>query len=114
MDNSRIEVYKIICGRKTLREIAIKKKGLANDVSNANAFNALFSLFLEKLTAQEIFTTNHTKVGLTLFHSHSEQPNKILSTHSDSMVIEGYIDGGPYEIGYGTWPQSQTQVNSLT
>lgn len=43
MDNSRIEVYKIICGSKTLREIAIKKKGLAEDVSNAYAFNALFS-----------------------------------------------------------------------
>lgn len=97
MDNSRIEVYKIICGSNTLREIAIKKKGLAEDASNTNAFNALFSLLLEKLTAQEIFTTNHTKVGLTLFHSHSEQPNKILSAHSDSMVIEGYIDGGPYD-----------------
>lgn len=97
MDNSRIEVYKIICGGKTLREIAIKKKGLAEDASNTNAVNALFSLLLGKLTAQEIFTTNHTKVGLTLFHSHNEQPNTILSAHSDSMVIEGYIDGGPYD-----------------
>lgn len=48
MDNSRIEVYKIICGGKTLREIAIKKKGLAEDASNTNAFNALFSLLLGK------------------------------------------------------------------
>lgn len=108
MDNSRIEVYKIICGNKTFREIVREKKRLAEAVSDADAFNALFSMFLEKLTAQEIYTTRDTKIGLTLFHAPNEQPNTILSAHSESKVIEGYIDGGPYDRLRHMSPKSDT------
>lgn len=97
MDNSRIEVYKIICNGKTFREIAKDKKGLDDDVSDTDAFKALFSMFLEKLTTHEIYTTKDTKIGLTLIHAQNERPNTILSSYSESNVIEGYVDGGPYD-----------------
>lgn len=97
MDNSRIDVYKIICNGKTFREIAKDKKRLDGNVSDTDAFKALFSMFLEKLTTHEIYTTKDTKIGLTLIHAQNEQPNTIFSSYSESNVIEGYVDGGPYD-----------------
>ena len=97
MANSRLEVYKIICGNKTFREIATEKKSVAENASDTDVFNALFSMFLEKLNAQDIYMSDETQIGLTLFHAPNEQPNDILSAHSESQMIEGYVDGGPYD-----------------
>lgn len=54
-------------------------------------------MFLEKLTAQNIYMSDETKIRLTLFHAPNEQPNDILTAHSESQIIEGYVDGGPYD-----------------
>ena len=97
MDNSRIEVYKIICGNKTFRQIAIEKNEGIDQANDNEVFNSIFSLFLRALTCREVFSTNNTKLGLTLFHSNGEDPNKILSSHSNTQIIEGFVDGGPYD-----------------
>ena len=60
MANSRLEVYKIICGNKTFREIATEKKSVAENASDTDVFNALFSMFLEKLNAQDIYMYDKT------------------------------------------------------
>lgn len=97
MDNSRIEIYKIICGKKTFRQIALEKtEGIDQDNDN-EVFNSIFALFLTTLTNGKIFTSTKTKLGLALFHSNGEAPNTILSSHSDTQIIEGFVDGGPYD-----------------
>lgn len=97
MDNSRIEVYKIICGNKTFRQIAIEKTKGIDQANDNEVFNSIFALFLKALTSGEIFSTNNPKLGLTLFHANGEKPNTILSSHSNTQIIEGYVDGGPYD-----------------
>ena len=97
MDNSRIEVYKIICGRKTFRKIALEKIPNINQNTDDVVFNGIFGLFLRALTNGEIFSATSTKLGLALFHNNGEEPNTILSSHSDTQIIEGFIDGGPYD-----------------
>ena len=97
MDNSRIEVYKIICGNKTFRQIAIEKNEGIDQANDNEVFNSIFSLFLRALTCREVFSTNNTKLGLTLFHTNGEDPNTILSSHSNTQIIEGFVDGGPYD-----------------
>ena len=97
MDNSRIEVYKIVCGNKTFRQIALEKIDNINQDRDDEVFNGIFRLFLNALTNGEIFSAPSTKLGLVLFHNDGEEPNAILSSHSDTKIIEGYIDGGPYD-----------------
>lgn len=97
MGNSRIEVYKIICGNKTFRQIALEKTEDVDQENDNEVFKSIFAHFIRVLTSGEIFCTNNTKLGLTLFHSNDEDPNTILSSHSNSHIIEGFIDGGPYD-----------------
>lgn len=42
MDNSRIEVYKIICGNKTFRQIAIEKNEGIDQANDNEVFNSIF------------------------------------------------------------------------
>lgn len=97
MDNSRIEVYKIICGNKTFRQIALEKTPGIDQNDDNVVFNSIFALFLSALTNGAIFSTPNTKLGLALFHTNGEAPNTILTSHSDTQIIEGFIDGGPYD-----------------
>ena len=97
MDNSRLEVYNIICGNKIFRQIALEKTDGIDENNDNEVFNSIFALFLKALTCGKIFSTNNTKLGLTLFHSNGEDPNTILSSHSNTQIIEGFVDGGPYD-----------------
>lgn len=99
-DNSKLEVFKIITSRRqTFREVAIEKCGLnAEEVDNNLVFISLYGLFLQKLTQDAVWThPNKTKLGLALFSNAGEQVNDILTAHSNTCVIEGFIDGGPYD-----------------
>lgn len=98
-DNSKLEVFKIISKRYTFREIAIRKCGLDEAILNdSQIFNSLYGLFIQKLTQNEVWTNpNRTKLGLVLFTNAGENVNTILTAHSDAHVIEGYVDGGPYD-----------------
>lgn len=97
-DNSKLEIFKLISKRYTFREVAISKCGLDEAQENDNQiFNSLYGLFLQKLTQNEVWTNNRTKLGLVLFSSAGENVNEIFKAHSDACVIEGFIDGGPYD-----------------
>lgn len=97
-DNSKLEIFKLISKRYTFREVAISKCGLDEAQENDNQiFNSLYGLFLQKLTQNEVWTNKRTKLGLVLFSSAGENVNEIFKAHSDACVIEGFIDGGPYD-----------------
>lgn len=97
-DLSKLEVFKLNLGRTTFRNVALEKSGLdATQATNNQVFNSLYRLFLQKLTQDSVWTHNKIKMGLVLFANDGENVNSILTSHSDSFVIEGYIDGGPYD-----------------
>ena len=96
---SQLEIYKIILGRKTVREI-LKEKATDEDINlnNDNEFsNYLYRKFLCKLTQDTAWKSNKTKLGLSLFANNEEEINTILKNHSEHSCIEGFIDGGPYD-----------------
>lgn len=64
---------------------------------NSGLFNLLYKAILEQI-AKEIWRHPESKIGLTLFKKRGEKENKILTSHSSEFVIEGYIDGGPYDM----------------
>lgn len=97
-ENSKLEVFKVNIGRDTFRERVIKKCKLnSQTVSDNEVFNSLYEIVLQKLTQVSAWTHNKIKLGLTLFSNEGEGINEILSSHSDCCIIEGYIDGGPYD-----------------
>lgn len=97
-DNSKLEIFKLISKRYTFREVAVSKCALDEAQVNDNQiFNSLYGLFLRQLTQNKVWTHNRTKLGLVLFSSVDEEVNEIFKAHSDACVIEGFIDGGPYD-----------------
>lgn len=95
---SQLEIYKIILGNKTIRQIISEKvAGRVALDSDTEYFNYLFKLLISKLTQNAAWTSDKTKVGLSLFANAEEEINTILSNHSANYCIEGFIDGGPYD-----------------
>ena len=97
-DNSKLEIFKLISRHYTLRDVAISKCGIDVEHTTDNQiFNSLYELILQKLTQHSVWTNARTKLGLVLYSSADENVNEIFKAHSDSCVIEGFIDGGPYD-----------------
>lgn len=96
---SQLEIYKIVLGRKTFREIIREKNNILADenINDEDLFLLLFQNILDKLTQNAAWTSDRTKLGLALFSNAGEAVNTILSSHYDNNVIEGYIDGGYYD-----------------
>ena len=47
---SQLEIYKIILGRKTMRQIIIDKEHIEEAIDDNNLFNRLFSRMLHAIT----------------------------------------------------------------
>ena len=96
---SQLEIYKIVLGRRTFREIIREKNNIlaGENRNDEELFLLLFQNILDKLTQNAAWTSDRTKLGLALFSNAGEAVNTILSSHYDSNVIEGYIDGGYYD-----------------
>lgn len=94
---SQLEIYKIILGRKTMRQIIIEKEHIEEAIDDNNLFNRLFSRMLHTITQDTAWHTDRTKIGLSLLSNEGEDVNQILTSHSAQNLIEGYIDGGQYD-----------------
>jgi len=96
---SQLEIYKIVLGRRTFREIIREKNNIlaGENRNDEELFSLLFQNILDKLTQNAAWTSDRTKLGLALFSNAGEAVNTILSSHYDSNVIEGYFDGGYYD-----------------
>ena len=96
---SQLEIYKIILGRKTVRQIT-REKADADEITintDIEYSNYLFRKLLNKLTEDAAWTSDKTKLGLSLFVNEGEDVNTILSNHSEQNCIEGFVNGGPYD-----------------
>ena len=96
---SNLEIYKIVLGRKTFKDVIYEKNDIPAETEKTNQeiFNILFANILNKLTQNSAWTSEKTKLGLALFTNNGEEANTILASHSNSNIIEGYIDGGLYD-----------------
>lgn len=96
---SQLEIYRIVLGKRTFKEIVREKNNILTEEerTDENLFTLLFQNILSKLTQNAAWTSDRTKLGLALFSNDGEDVNRILSNHSGHFVIEGYIDGGYYD-----------------
>lgn len=95
---SQLEIYRIVLGKRTFREVLCKKNNIIDDeITDENLFLQLFQNILAKLTQNAAWKSDKTKLGLALLSNEGEDVNTILSSHSEHCVIEGYIDGGSYD-----------------
>ena len=96
---SQLEIYRIVLGKRTFKEIVREKNNIPTEEerTDENLFTLLFQNILSKLTQNAAWTSDRTKLGLALFSNDGEAVNRILSSHAEHFVIEGYIDGGYYD-----------------
>lgn len=100
--NNQLDVYKIILKKKkgfNFKTLITSRyvQDQETNYRNSGLFNLLYKAILEQI-AKEIWRHPESKIGLTLFKKRGEKENKILTSHSSEFVIEGYIDGGPYDM----------------
>lgn len=101
--SDQLDVYKIILKKKnnfTFKSLITSKFVPENDLTNyrdSSLFNFLYKAVLQ-LLAKEIWKHPDSKIGLTLFKKRGEKENNILTAHSSSFIIEGFIDGGVYDM----------------
>ncbi|MCD7935444.1 MAG: hypothetical protein LUG98_01135, partial [Tannerellaceae bacterium] len=99
---NKLDVYKIILKKRgdfTFRDLIKKKYQTEKGVNHTDSklFNLLYKEVLVMLT-KEIWKHGDSKMGLTLFKARGEKENTVLTSHSKDFVLEGYIDGGPYDM----------------
>lgn len=95
---SQLEIYKIILGKQTVQDIIKNKEGLKEDAySNEELFSKLYKRLISNLTQAQAWTSDKTKLGLALFSNEGQEINTILTSHSDTYTIEGFVDGGLYD-----------------
>ena len=95
---SKLDVYQICLSKRsgTLKDVVIKKNNIIDShITKAKIFNSFYRNLLE-LIGGNVFCIDTKKMGLTIFKGKGERINNILTSHSSSFVIEGFIDAGPY------------------
>lgn len=95
---SKLDVYQICLSKRsgTLKDVVIKKNNITDSpITRTKIFNSFYRNLLE-LIGGNVFCIDAKKMGLTIFKGKGERINNILTSHSSSFVIEGFIDAGPY------------------
>lgn len=104
MAEHSLEIYKIILSRDvTFHELVNKKWRNAdeNELDEAAAFSRLYENFLRTLMGNGVWeSTKHKKKGLAVMtvDPNVSPQNDVLVKHGNEYVIEGYIDGGRYDV----------------
>ena len=95
---NKLDIYQICLPKRsgTLKNVIIKKNKITDSsITKAKIFNLFYRNLLE-LIGSSVFCIDSKKMGLTIFKGKGEKINTILTSHSSSFVIEGFIDAGPY------------------
>lgn len=104
MAEHSLEIYKIILSRGiTFHELVNKKWKSAdeNELDESAAFSRLYENFLKALMGNGVWeSTKHKKKGLAVMtvDPNVSPQNDVLVKHGNEYIIEGYIDGGRYDI----------------
>ena len=98
---SQLEVYRIILPSKTTYGELIQGKFYDENSPKQTdiiKFKKLYKSFLEKLVKNNVWVYKEKKKGLTVFLEKGEQINQIITSHPNQYIIEGYLDGGRYDM----------------
>lgn len=104
MAEHSLEIYKIILSRDvTFHELVNKKWKSAdeNELDESMAFSRLYENFLKALMGNGVWeSTKHKKKGLAVMtvDPNVSPQNDVLVKHGNEYIIEGYIDGGRYDV----------------
>ena len=121
MSNSSIEIYTLNLSRNYTFTSLVNSKWKTEDepeLDDNNAFTRLYTKLLDALIGQGIWESRkHTKKGLAVMPPLPAQPildephsqNDMLKKHANSFIIEGYIDGGLYNIKRKMATYTQTE-----
>lgn len=98
---SQLEVYKVILPSKTTFGELVQGK-FYDDKSpkqtDLTKFKKLYKTFLEKLIKNNVWEYKDKKKGLTVFLEKGEQINETITPHPEEYIIEGFLDGGRYDM----------------
>ena len=94
---NKLDVYLITLGRSagTFKDLISKKCNLNSPMPPSKVFNAFYKYFLESI-GKNVFRIDAKNMGITMLMERGQRLNTTVSAHSSSYLIEGYIDGGPY------------------
>lgn len=98
---SQLEVYKIILPSKTTFGDLVQGKFYAEkspQQTDFTKFKKLYKAFLEKLIKNNVWEYKDKKKGLTVFLEKGDSINQVIKAHPDNYTIEGYLDGGRYDM----------------
>lgn len=104
MTEHSLEIYKIKLSKNVTFHTLVNKKWKRdgeNDLNESAAFKRLYEKFIEGLVGNGVWeSTNHKKKGLAVMSidPNVNPSNDILVMHGNKNVIEGYIDGGRYDV----------------
>ena len=97
--SSKLDIYQIVLDQstKTFKDLICQKWEITEmSPTKSKIFNAFYKGVLE-LIGKNVFCVEEKKMGLTIFKERGQRINNVMTAHSESYVIEGYIDGGPYD-----------------
>ena len=89
MAESKLEIYQINLGKKSFRDVICEKNALldSNERTTEELFLLLYRRCIELLTQNAAWTSDATKLGLSLFSNDGENVNTILSSHAEHNLI---------------------------
>ena len=90
---SHLEIYRVLM--KDTFETSIKTK--YGKQKEKNITKLILKNILTKLTQKEIWSYSQNKLGLAVLSNKGKGPNTAITCNSEKQVIEGYVDGGPYD-----------------
>lgn len=98
---SQIEVFQIILPAKTTFGDLVQKKFYGANTpkqSDENKIKKLLENFYGSLVKDNVWEYKDKKKGLTVFLEKGQKINDVIKCHKPDYVIEGYLDGGRYDM----------------
>lgn len=96
----QLEVYKIILRGNdgdTFGKLITDKFGKARSKNPSDVFLKMFKCIISELD-KKVWKSKSLLQGLTILKQKAQDINQIITSHSGHFVIEGYIDGGHYDM----------------
>lgn len=96
----QIEVYKILLKGNpddTFGKYISEKFGKVTGNRPVDVFDKIFKELIKHID-KKVYENNATSQAITVLKNRNEPFNNILTPHSATFVIEGYIDGGYYNL----------------
>lgn len=96
---NKLDVYQIVLNKRagTFRDVICKINKITEiNPDNSKVFMSLYN-YLLKLIGSDVCCFETKKMGLSILKEKKQRLNTAIKSHSNSNIIEGFIDGGSYD-----------------